>query len=163
MFLPRVAGLLLAVSLFACHRSSERSLRDTEGRDVGARCDRDGRCTLTLKSGERPGPDKTELQLWSPGRLVALCDVPVGKGPESPSDCRPIVCSDDESCPPLHGLSKGTCINSFCIEPEHELGVEDAVMLCLAGTGLGTTKPDRLALALNCGSPCKVPAVCRQP
>jgi hypothetical protein len=39
-------------------------------------------------------------------------------------------------------------------------------MLCLAGTGKPGNTPlqvQRYAMALNCGSPCKVPAPCRQP
>jgi hypothetical protein len=39
-------------------------------------------------------------------------------------------------------------------------------MLCLSGTGLGRETPaqiERYALALNCGSPCKIPAPCAQP
>jgi hypothetical protein len=157
------ALLLLGLATAGCKKSSERIYRDTEQREIKATCDRENRCTFSLKSGDRPGPEKTDVAIWSPGRLVAVCDVTAGKAPETPSDCRPIVCTDDSGCPSTHGLAQGTCINGLCIEPENELGVEDAVMLCLAGTGLGTTKPDRLALALNCGSPCKVPAVCRQP
>jgi hypothetical protein len=107
--------------------------------------------------------DKDAFAIHTPGMLVGLCDVKGDAPPDSPSDCRPIVCSKDQDCPPAHGLRDGTCINELCREPAATLGVEDAVMLCLAGTGLGTTKPDRLAMALSCGSPCRVPAVCRQP
>jgi hypothetical protein len=38
-------------------------------------------------------------------------------------------------------------------------------MLCLWGKGLGRDTPkqvERLSMALNCGTPCKVPAPCRQ-
>lgn len=145
-----------------CRNVSKRTLSDTEGRELVARCDRDGVCELELTKGAR-APDKTGLAIWAPGRLVGLCDTVGEKPPDAAPDCRALVCKSDESCPPAHGLKHGTCINGLCVEPANPVQVEDAVMLCLAGTGLGTTKPDRLALALNCGSPCRVPEVCRQP
>jgi len=76
------------------------------------------------------------------------------------------VCSGDANCPPAHGSKDGHCVNGLCVEPSGELNTDDAVMLCLAGTGLGKDSPEqvsRFAMALNCGSPCKIPAVCRQP
>jgi hypothetical protein len=53
-------------------------------------------------------------------------------------------------------LAHGTCIDGLCTEPANGIGVADAVMLCLAGTGWGRDSPvqvDRYALAMNCGSP----------
>lgn len=156
----------VAVALFAtlgCARGTERTLTDTEGRQVKARCEPDRDCKLTLVKGEHV-PDKTGFAIHTPGHLVGLCNVGASGKPDAPSDCRPIVCSADTECPPAHGLRDGTCINGLCIAPETEqVTVEDAVMLCLSGTGLGTTKPDKLAMGLNCGSPCRIPAVCRQP
>jgi hypothetical protein len=155
--------LALALTASACTRRKAVSLRDTENRTFSAKCDAKDDCKLTLASGEHE-PDKTALALYNPGNLVGVCDVVEGKPPESPSDCRPLVCTVDTDCPPKHGLDHGTCINGLCREPEFgQIAVEDAVMLCLDGTGLGTTHPDRLAMALNCGTPCRVPTVCRQP
>jgi hypothetical protein len=155
--------LLALFTIPGCARATERTLTDTEGREVKARCEPDRDCQLTLVKGER-APDKTGFAIHTPGHLVGLCDVGASGKPDAPSDCRPIVCQSDTGCPPRHGLRDGTCVNGLCIEPETEqVTVEDAVMLCLAGTGLGTTKPDRLAMGLNCGSPCRIPAVCRQP
>lgn len=152
----------LLLSAPGCRKVSERVLRDTESRRVKAKCDRDGHCELTLVSGEH-APDKKSLTLHTTGSLVGLCDVSEGKKPDATTDCRPVVCDSDIDCPPMHGLQNGTCINGLCREPSGTLSVDDAVMLCLAGTGLGTTQPDRLGMALNCGSPCRVPTVCRQP
>jgi hypothetical protein len=85
-------------------------------------------------------------------------------------DCRALACAADSDCPPTSGgaprATTGTCVGSLCVEPSHELGAEDAIFLCLAGTGLGHERADqvtRYALALNCGTPCRVPAPCRQP
>lgn len=150
------------LTVVACSQVSERNLRDTESRTVKAKCDRDGNCQLSLVSGEHAA-DKKDLALHTTGNLIGLCDVGASKKPDATTDCRPLVCASDVDCPPMHGLKNGTCINGLCREPSGTLGVDDAVMLCLAGTGLGTTQPDRLAMALNCGSPCRVPTVCRQP
>jgi hypothetical protein len=163
--MSRFLGVVLTVlvATASCKSESERTLIDTEGREVKARCHPDRGCVLTLVKGEHAS-DKTGLAIATPGHIVGLCDVSATGNPDSPSDCRPIVCQADSGCPPAHGLSDGTCINGLCVEPDTEqVTVEDAVMLCLSGTGLGTTKPDRLAMGLNCGSPCRIPAVCRQP
>jgi hypothetical protein len=97
-----------------------------------------------------------------PGNLVAICDTKDGK-PATTTDCRALECDGDAECPPSHGLENGTCINGLCREPAAQLNKEDAKLLCLAGTGLGASRPDLVALAVNCGTPCRVPAVCRQP
>ncbi len=158
-----LAPSLLLLLVPSCKRASEHTLHDTEGREARARCEPDRECVVTLVKGSHAS-DKTALGIHTPGHLVGLCDVGATGKPDSPSDCRPIVCQRDSECPPAHGMTNGTCVDDLCIEPTAEaVTVEDAVMLCLAGTGLGTTKPDRLAMGLNCGSPCKIPAVCRQP
>jgi hypothetical protein len=57
-------------------------------------------------------------------------------------------------------------VNGLCTEPSQPLGVTDAVMLCLAGTGTGhgsAQQAERFAMALNCGEPCRIPSPCRQP
>lgn len=154
--------LLLLVLAPGCRKVSERTLRDTESRSIKASCDREGKCELALVAGQH-APDKKALALHTTGNLVGVCDVGESKKPDATTDCRALVCDADVDCPPMHGLKDGTCINGLCREPSASIGVDDAVMLCFAGTGLGTTSPDRLAMALNCGSPCRVPAVCRQP
>lgn len=157
-------GLLLLVSLtsWGCERATERTLRDSEGRQIRASCSRDGKCALELTSGSPASPAENKLALYSPGNLVGICDTKDGK-PAAAKQCRPLVCSGDGDCPPNHGLKNGTCINGLCREPSRTITVEDSVMLCLAGTGVGDTRPDLVALALNCGTPCRIPAVCRQP
>jgi hypothetical protein len=163
------AALLLLpvlVSLPACRRISQRTLKDTENRTFSAECDREGVCKLARQSGDPVSPDKAELAIHSPGLIVAMCDVAPGGTPGAASDCRALTCKEDSDCPPSHGIKDGTCVNDLCIEPSQSVGVDDAVMLCLAGTGLGRSAPgqvDRYAMALNCGTPCRVPAPCRQP
>lgn len=154
--------VILALACTSCRKISERTLRDTESRTVKATCDRSGECKLALLTGER-ALDKTDLVVHRTGNLVALCDVGSSKKPDATTDCRAITCETDGDCPPMHGLKDGTCINGLCREPAASIGVDDAVLLCLAGTGLGTTQPDRLAMAMQCGSPCRVPSICRQP
>jgi hypothetical protein len=63
-------------------------------------------------------------------------------------------------------MKDGQCLHHRCSDPAAALSVQDSIMLCLAGTGLGRETPaqiERYALALNCGSPCTVPAPCQQP
>ena len=157
--------LAFALTLAACRRISQRTLTDTEGRTFAAECDREGACKLQRKSGDSVSADKPELAIHSPGRLVAICDVAPGAEPAVTSDCRPLVCKTDAECPPSHGIKDGSCVSGVCTEPAHEIGVDDAVLLCLAGTGLGRSAPAqvaRYAMALNCGTPCRIPAPCRQ-
>jgi hypothetical protein len=169
----RIRATLLALTAFGalgalqCQRRSEIVLTDTEGRSFTAVCADDEKpCSLTHKSGPRAEP-AGGVRLRAVGRLVGVC-------PDSDSphlgDCRALTCAADSGCPPASdGADRGatgTCVGSFCVEPSHALGTEDAVLLCLAGTGLGHERADqvtRYALALNCGSPCRVPAPCRQP
>jgi hypothetical protein len=156
-------AVVLILAIPACRKISKRTLTDTESRRVQATCDRDGACELELVSGEH-APDKKAFAIQATGSLIALCDVGPTKKPDATTDCRAITCNGDGDCPPMHGLKNGTCINGLCREPSKSaVTVDDAVLLCFAGTGAGTTHPERLALALNCGNPCRVPAVCRQP
>jgi hypothetical protein len=159
-----VFGVLL--SLVGCKSSSERQLVDSERRHFTAKCQRTGECTLTQTSGDRRPGNKTALTLVRVGRLVGICDVVPGQAPETPADCRALVCQSDADCPPGHGLKDGQCMNALCTDPSQALVPEDSVMLCLAGSGLGNEQArqiERYALGLNCGTPCRVPAPCRQP
>ena len=163
----RCAGaLVLACALLpACRRISKRTLKDTEGRTFEAECDRNGICKLKQVSGEEAPADKPQLTLSAEARLVGVCNVAEG-GTPAPGDCRARECNGDADCPPAMGEKDGTCVNHLCISPTGEQGVPDAVMMCLASTGLGRTKPKQVglyAMALNCGSPCVVPKPCRQP
>jgi hypothetical protein len=168
---PRLLAVLLcfasvlAVMQTSCRRISERTLRDTEGRQFSAVCDREQACKFTQTTGPKRS-DKPALMLHTKGRLLGMCDVVEGTEVETPADCRPLVCKEDSECPPGHGMRDGQCLNGFCSDPANQLETSDAVMLCLAGTGTGRSAPrqvERYALALNCGSPCKIPAPCRQP
>jgi len=159
-----VFGLL--ASLTGCKGASERQLVDTERRHFLAKCERSGECALSQTLGDKRTGSKTGLTLVRVGHLVGICDVLPGKAPETPADCRALVCQTDADCPPGHGLKDGHCLNALCTDPAQTLVPEDSVMLCLAGSGLGNEQPrqiERYALALNCGTPCKVPAPCRQP
>jgi len=156
----------LPALLGGCKSTSERQLADTERRHFAAKCQRTGECALSQTSGDRRPGTKTALSLVRVGRLVGICDVVPGKAPETPGDCRALVCQSDADCPPGHGLKDGQCLNALCTDPAQTLVPEDSVMLCLAGSGLGNEQArqiERYALGLNCGTPCKVPAPCRQP
>ena len=158
--------LVVAVAASGCRRVSTRTLKDTEGRTFTAECDRQGQCNLTRDKAEPGSPDKKDLVLHSPGRLVAMCDAAGDAKPDLAADCRPLVCESDDACPPAHGLKHGTCVNGLCTEPANPLTQDDSVLLCLAGTGMGKSaaaQVDRYAMGLNCGSPCVVPKPCRQP
>ncbi len=162
-----LGALLAAAVVIGCSRPIEFKLTDTEGRQIAASCDKKLECRLTQKAGPREAAPKSELMVYAPGKVVGVCAVAEGQKPESPSDCRPLVCRTDAECPPAHGIAHGTCLKGLCVEAAVAAAtVEDAVMLCLAGTGLGKSsqiQTERYALAVNCGSPCKVPALCRQP
>jgi hypothetical protein len=161
----RQTSLALLWLLAGCSRSSELVLRDTEGRTFAATCEPSGACKLTRKTGKSLREDQSELALYMPGRVVGICDVAAGAAPTLPSDCRPLSCQGDDDCPPGHGLARGHCLSGICIEPANAVAVADAVMLCLAGTGLGresASQVERFALAQNCGNPCVIPRPCRQ-
>jgi len=162
-FRPLFVALLL---LDGCSRLSERTLTDTEGRAISAKCERDGKCSLTQTAGVTRGEGKDHLLLSEAGRLIGICDVTPGGTPDTPADCRALVCHEDSDCPPGHGMKNGQCLNGLCADPAQALSASDSVMLCLAGSGLGRATPrqvERFALGLNCGSPCRIPAPCRQP
>jgi hypothetical protein len=160
---------MLAVACVIGCKGADRSaleLRDTEGRLFNGLCDSDGRCELSQKQGTKWPGDKTAHVIRTAGRVVGVCNIAAGGNVESPGDCRALVCKSDADCPPIGGLGKASCLSELCADLSRDLGPPDAAMLCLAGTGPGrdaTSQVERLALGLNCGSPCKVPLPCRQP
>ncbi|PIE05469.1 MAG: hypothetical protein CSA75_04575 [Sorangium cellulosum] len=156
----------------ACDKPTTIALTDTEGRSFSARCHaRD--CTLEtslVASPSAPKPDhaKASFVLHRASRFFAVCDVWVQGSSHAvgAADCRALVCKSDADCPPAIGMQKGSCVHGLCIEPSARITSEDAVLMCLAGTGVpaGTTKQvERYAMGNVCASPCIVPAVCRQP
>ena len=148
------------------------TLVDTEQRTFDAVC-KDGNCTI---AGGTPTPTAAKPDGAEPGfvlhrasRYFSVCDVWM-TGARSftinPIDCRLLSCKADADCPPMKGLPRGSCTSGMCIEPSGAFTAEDAGLLCLAGTGApaGTSQQiERFALGSNCGSPCRVPTVCRQP
>jgi hypothetical protein len=161
-----LAVLGVALSGAGCKSVSERRLLDTEGREFAAKCQRSGECTLSQTTAQGADGSKSAFAFTRTGRLVGICDVLPGHGPDTPADCRALVCQTDSDCPPNHGLKDGQCVNALCTDPAQALVTPDSVMLCLAGSGVGHDQPrqvERYALGLNCGTPCKVPAPCRQP
>lgn len=156
---------LLVLGLLGCDDKRGPSvLTDTEGRRFAMSCE-ESDCSYTRSSGKPVSIEKTGIELQLSGRVVGICDV-APTGAAAPGDCRALVCKTDRDCPPMHGLDAGHCVNDLCTSPDKALGAEDAVLLCLAGTGLGLNAPkqvERYALAMNCGQPCVVPAPCRQP
>jgi hypothetical protein len=160
-----LALVALACLLVGCRRVSKRELQDTEGRTFVASCDREGGCELSRGTAESVAPDRPGLLLHAPGRFVTICDVS-GNAPADITDCRILTCKKDADCPPNHGLPHGTCVNDLCTEPSNALGQDDAILLCLSGTGLGRSsskQADLYALAKNCGTPCVIPTPCRKP
>jgi hypothetical protein len=168
MLSPRArlsTNVMLLLLATGCAKAGPRLLHDSEGRTFEANCSGQAPCKFSQKSGPRRA-DKTTQTLMLGSRLVGICDVKEGEAPQYPFDCRPLDCHADADCPPLHGMKDGQCLNGRCSDAAEAIGVQDSIMLCLAGTGLGRETPaqiERYALALNCGSPCKIPAPCAQP
>jgi hypothetical protein len=161
--LSTVALSLGLICLGACQKPG-RELRDSEGRTFSFSCKSEDDCSLKQKSGAQR-VEKPAQALLLGSRLVGLCDVKEGEAPQGPYDCRPLLCKSDEECPPAHGMKDGQCLNGRCSDPAEAVGVQDSIMLCLSGTGLGresAAQVERYALALNCGKPCKIPAPCPQ-
>jgi len=166
--LRRLARLSTVLSLFVvsgCQNSGPRTLHDTEGRTFEATCPKQGPCKLSQKAGPKRAERPTQTLLTG-GRLVGICDVREGEALQGPFDCRPLGCESDADCPPLHGMKDGQCLNRRCSDPAEAISTQDSIMLCLAGSGLGretAAQIERYALALNCGTPCNIPAPCQQP
>ena len=163
--LIRLSTLALLLGLFGCQKHGPRLLKDTEGRSFEASCPESGPCTFAQKSGPKSSAKPSQALLVG-SRLVGICDVKEGEPLQGPFDCRPLNCQTDADCPPLHDMKDGQCLHNRCSDPAEAISVQDSVMLCLAGTGLGRETPaqiERYALALNCGTPCNVPAPCQQP
>jgi len=163
--LGRLSTLAVILLLGACNKAGPRIVRDSERRTFEATCDGQAPCKFSQKSGPQR-IEKATQTLMLGSRLVGICDVKEGEAPQYPFDCRPLSCDSDSDCPPLHGMKDGQCLNKHCADPAEPIGVQDSIMLCLAGTGLGRETPEqieRYALALNCGNPCKIPAPCGQP
>jgi hypothetical protein len=156
------AGAALLPCVLGCSRNNERTFQDTEGQRYAARCGDKG-CTLAVPSAGSAASAPPSLR--ATGRIVGVCKHG-GARTDTPAQCRPLVCQGDKDCPPAHRLEHGTCVNGLCTEPANAISVADAVMLCLSGTGWAEGAPaqvERYALALNCGTPCKIPTPCRQP
>jgi hypothetical protein len=154
-------GPLLSV---CCDQPQETALRDTEGRRFVLTCHK-ADCTLAA-AASKEGEALPAVQFKPTGRLQAVCSAANTERPPQASECRALVCKSDGDCPPDPGTPRGHCLNGLCVDPVSALGPDDAVMLCLAGTGLGRKRPEqveRYAMALNCGDPCQIPRPCRQP
>lgn len=146
---------------WGCREKAKLVAFDTERRGFAVDCgaSKDS-CSLVQQTG--PSAPNYTPELRAVGRLVGVCD----SASSHLGDCRPFDCERDTDCPPAPGGTNGTCIGSLCVEPSHPIRAEDAVMLCMAGTGLGHQRRDqveRYALGINCGDPCSIPAPCRQP
>jgi hypothetical protein len=150
----------------ACQRQGPLVVRDSEGRAFSVRCNEaETSCSLRPAAGVKLA-DGAAAVLRAEGRVIGVCDAVGEEARVHPADCRPLSCERDADCPPVHGPNTGSCLDQLCVDPAHELGPNDAVMLCLAGTGTGHAAPrqiERYALGLNCGTPCVVPSPCRQP
>lgn len=156
---------MLAVGLSGCDdKGGAIVVTDTEGRRFAMSCE-GAACSYERKAAKSVSKEKSSVELQLSGRVVGICDV-APSGDAEVGDCRALVCKSDRECPPMHGLEAGHCVNQLCTSPDKELVAADAVLLCLAGTGLGLNAPtqvERYAMAMNCGHPCVVPTPCRQP
>lgn len=153
----------IAICASACSRTETIQLKDTEGRGFIAWLKESQ--VVRVTKNEPPNRDE-QFTIERKGYLVAVCPGSATSAEVPIAQCRGLVCRADQECPPAHGLKQGTCINGLCIEPSNAIGPDDAIMLCLAGTGVGDSLPsqiERFALGLNCGEPCKVPTPCKQP
>ena len=170
----RLALPLIALAAFGCSKEIPRlAATDTEGRTFELKCTAAEMCEVSSSAQPKPSVPATEgakaaFVVHKASRMYGICDVWMQgtSAAINPADCRALTCVTDDNCPPARGMTHGTCANKFCIEPDGAMGSEDAVLLCLAGTGVpaGTTRQiERFALGSNCGTPCRVPAVCRQP
>jgi hypothetical protein len=166
---PRIGLGPLVLSLFftSCGTSPKQTLVDSEQRRFSAQCGKDGSCVVTGTSTTEPANGDAEPKLTyalrETGRVVGICGPSRAGSTSAISDCRPLICQSDADCPPAQGLTHGVCINQLCTEPSHTIISEDAVLLCLAGTGTTPKTPlqvERLALGLNCGTPCQIPKPC---
>jgi hypothetical protein len=159
---------LLPLALTACRGPADLVVHDSEGRAFEARCDKEkqGDCALTQTHGTKWPGSQPAVTLRSTSRVIGVCNAAEGQPVDSTIDCRPLVCKKDTDCPPSHGLPKGTCLGGLCTDQSHAMDESDAVLLCLAGTGLGhdsLSQLERFAMAQQCGHPCQVPTPCRQP
>jgi hypothetical protein len=160
-----LSTVALWLPAIGCQKGGPLMLRDSEGRSFEASCPQQQPCTFTQKSGPARA-DRPAQALLVGSRLLGICDVKAGEPLTGAFDCRPLTCQSNAECPPLHGMTEGQCLNHHCGDAAAPLGIQDSVMLCLAGTGLGRESPaqiERYALALNCGTPCTIPAPCQQP
>lgn len=149
--------------IIACEETLDVELKDTEGRVFAAKCDEEGNCELTQRSGPE-WPGATFYRLESPGRLVGVCSLESADEQPIGSECRALECKKNSECPPIFGMKYGSCISGLCGDARHDVNSRDAVLLCLSGLGVGDSSRgqlDRFAMAVNCGSPCTVPKVCR--
>jgi len=169
---PSLTAAVLVLPSLSCSKPIKVSLKDTEGRSFSATCS-EGSCELQTGETAEPSAPKPDgassaFILHRASRLYAVCEVwkQGSSHAVNAADCRALSCDRDQDCPPVKGLTEGACTNHLCIEPTGSISAEDAVLLCLAGTGkpAGTTKQvERYALGNACAEPCSVPAVCRQP
>ena len=166
------AAFLLMLSSSACEEPAKINLSDTEGRSFTATC-KGASCSLVSPPEAKPSAPQPEgaeanFVLHVASRLFAVCEVWVQGSSHAvnPADCRALTCKTDADCPPAKNMSRGACTNGLCTEPSSPISSEDAVLLCLSGTGAptGATKQvERYALGNACSTPCNVPSVCRQP
>jgi hypothetical protein len=157
-------AVVINVCTLGCNQTRTLSLVDSEHRQFSTRCDKNGTCTLALITAPNPDESRSTVAretftLRGTGRVVGVCS-----STTNVADCRPLVCVKDAECPPAQGLDHGVCVNQLCTEPSHGVLSDDAIMLCLAGTGTAAQTPlqvERFALGLNCGTPCQIPKPCR--
>src|SRR5262245_54230173 len=106
-----VGAALAVLTGGGCRTAADRTLRDTEGREFSAQCASGKSCVVRQTSGPPAPSSQPALVLRAPGRLVGVCTAEAGAEPQSPADCRAIVCTTDAACPPAEGMDRGQCVN----------------------------------------------------
>jgi hypothetical protein len=160
-----VSSVLTVLTALGCQ--GPQRFTDTEDRSYIAECE-DKTCTYRpaapassegTTTPSAPAPNAPKLTLRSTGHLLAICEGEKAKG----TACRAVTCTD--SCPTDPAGNKTTCQRGLCVNEGAEITNEDALLLCIAGTGTqrSAKQAGRMALARTCGTPCVVPAACRQP
>lgn len=155
---------MLCLAAVACRNSEPVRVTDSEGRRFAVRCGDAGCSAEPIEHSASAPRGAAKFSLQISGRLLGVCTA-FGDAPPHPGDCRPLRCSTDAECPAVRGEGYGTCVGAWCVEPSREPGTNDAILLCLAGTGVGhdsAQQAQRYAMAVNCGSPCVVPAPCKR-
>jgi hypothetical protein len=150
---------VLCLAAAGCRRDGTFEIKDTEGRAFAVTCTERGGCNVARQNSTGRSAEPA-LTLRTDGRVLGVCE-----RDSPPITCRPLLCDSEEDCPVVDGVVR-SCSRALCSEPSRSLSRVDVVMLCMAGTGVGSDQPlsrERYAAALASGESQSLPTGCRQP